>query len=155
MFARTETIPFGTFMKKEKKGEKKELKIKDIIERVNDPKLKKILTTTATLIILGKTAPLLTIPVLAQAVYPEAVPAAALTDAVKNKIIHAFDPLINVVQALSYPVAAVMITTGCLFIMVGNKEKGMNMLTMAGIGYILVQLSPVIMQILVGIGGMV
>lgn len=155
--ARTEVMSISQFMNKGKiKEEEAELKIKDILARVNNPKVKRIIRTTATIVILGKTAPLLIIPALAaQVVTPEALPVAALSDAVRSKIIHAFDPLIEVVKALSYPIAAVMITAGCLFIMVGNKEKGMTMIQGAGIGYILVQLAPVFMQILVGIGGVV
>jgi hypothetical protein len=45
-----------------------------------------------------------------------------------------------------------MIAGGCLFIMVGNRERGMQMLQNAAIGYILVQLSPLMLDLLVGIG---
>lgn len=81
---------------------------------------------------------------------PEAVP--VIADATKNKILHAFDPLIHLIQSLSYPIAGVMIAGGCLFIMVGHREQGMKMLQNAAIGYILVQMSPLILDLLVGIG---
>ncbi|MNI98350.1 hypothetical protein D3C73_1571790 [compost metagenome] len=55
--------------------------------------------------------------------------------------------------SLSYPIAGVMIAGGCLFIMIGNREQGMKMLQNAAIGYILVQLSPMFLEMLVGIGG--
>jgi hypothetical protein len=77
----------------------------------------------------------------------------AMSAATKTKILHAFDPLIDLVQSLSYPIAGVMIACGCLFIMVGNRERGMQMLQNAAIGYILVQLSPMLLELLVGIGG--
>ena len=80
----------------------------------------------------------------------DAVP--VMSDAVKSKILHAFDPLIDLTQALSYPIAGIMIAAGCLFIMVGNRERGMQMLQNAAIGYILVQLSPMFLQLLVGVG---
>jgi hypothetical protein len=76
----------------------------------------------------------------------------AMSAATKTKILHAFDPLIDLVQSLSYPIAGVMIAGGCLFIMVGNRERGMQMLQNAAIGYILVQLSPMLLELLVGIG---
>jgi hypothetical protein len=85
-------------------------------------------------------------------VAPAAVPAMAMAPALTTKILHAFDPLIDLIQSLSYPIAGVMIAGGCLFIMVGNREKGMQMLQNAAIGYILVQLSPMILSLLVGVG---
>jgi hypothetical protein len=48
-----------------------------------------------------------------------------------------------------------MIAGGCLFVMVGNRDRGMSMLQNAAIGYILVQLSPMLLKLLVGIGSAV
>lgn len=66
-----------------------------------------------------------------------------------------FDPLIQMLQALAFPIAGVMIAGGCLFIMVGNRERGMNMLQNTAVGYILVQLLPMLLELLVGIGNSV
>lgn len=76
----------------------------------------------------------------------------AVPTSAKTQVLHAFDPLIDLVQALAYPIAGVMIAAGCLFLMVGQKEKGMSMLQNAALGYILVQLSPMLLKILVGLG---
>lgn len=84
---------------------------------------------------------------------PAVVP--AMAGPTRDKILHAFDPLIDMIQSLSYPIAGVMIAGGCLFIMCGQRDKGMQMLQNAAIGYILVQLSPMLLQLLVGIGGSV
>jgi len=81
--------------------------------------------------------------------------AAAVPVAVKERILHAFDPLIDLAISLSYPIAGVMIAGGCLFIMIGNRERGMQMLQNAAIGYILVQLSPMFLNLLVGVGASV
>ncbi|SEC17942.1 hypothetical protein SAMN05443246_3239 [Paenibacillus sp. GP183] len=81
--------------------------------------------------------------------------AMAVPGVVKEKILHAFDPLIDLAISLSYPIAGVMIAGGCLFVMTGNREKGMQMLQNAAIGYILVQLSPMLLNLLVGVGGTV
>lgn len=81
-----------------------------------------------------------------------AIPAMAMSVDTKAKIMHAFDPLINLVQSLAYPIAGIMIAGGCLMIMVQQREQGMKMLQNAAIGYILVQLSPMLLQLLVGIG---
>jgi formate/nitrite transporter FocA (FNT family) len=71
---------------------------------------------------------------------------------VADKIIRAFDPIIQLVQGLSYPVGFIMITAGCLVIMTGNKQKGLNMIKWAAIGYIGMQFAPAIMTILVEVG---
>jgi hypothetical protein len=70
-------------------------------------------------------------------------------DAMFDKMLHAFDPLINLVQALAYPVAMVVVLGGALFIMIGNKEKGFSMMQGAGLGYVLVQMTPMVLNILV------
>lgn len=80
------------------------------------------------------------------------VVAAGISTATTNLILHAFDPLIQMLVAISFPVAGVMISGGCLMILVGLKEKGYSILTNAAIGYILVQLSPLLLKLLVGIG---
>jgi hypothetical protein len=79
----------------------------------------------------------------------------ALSETTQQTILHAFDPLIDLIQALSYPIAGVMIAGGCLFIMIGSRDKGMDMLRNASMGYILVQLSPLLLKLLVGIGAQV
>lgn len=108
-------------------------------------KLSKVVGTTLPLIVLP------TLPAFAQSPYPAAQPAVEAM-AAGNLIIHAFDPLIKLIQQLSYPIAGVMLAAGCLFIMIGSKEKGMDMIKNAAIGYILVQLSPILLKILVQVG---
>ncbi|CAH1208219.1 hypothetical protein PAECIP111891_03178 [Paenibacillus allorhizoplanae] len=134
---------------------------KDRLRRLNDPKLKALLGYAVPIAFLinglppfGITRAFAQTVTTAAPFVSETVPAmAVMSDAFKGKILHAFDPLINLIQSLSYPIAGVMIAGGCLFIMVGNREKGMQMLQNAAIGYILVQLSPMILELLVGIGG--
>ncbi|MEH7374921.1 hypothetical protein [Neobacillus drentensis] len=77
------------------------------------------------------------------------VTAAAASGAMYDKMLHAFDPLIILVQALAYPVAMVVVLGGALFIMIGNKEKGFSMMQGAGLGYVLVQMTPLVLNILV------
>jgi hypothetical protein len=116
---------------------------------MRDPKVKSIIGFAIPLVLLASGLP----HAFAQPVVDMAVP--VLGSATKGTILHAFDPLIDLIQALAYPIAGVMIAGGCLFIMVGNKEKGMQMLQNAAIGYILVQLSPMILKLLVGVGSSV
>ncbi len=73
----------------------------------------------------------------------------------KQQILDAFQPLVDMIQALSYPIALVMLTGGALLFMINQKDKGVSLIQNASIGYILVQLMPLMMQLLVGIGGSV
>jgi hypothetical protein len=66
-----------------------------------------------------------------------------------DKVVKAFDPLIGLVQALSYPVAMIVVLGGALFVMIGDKSKGFSMMQGAGLGYVLVQLTPLMLDILV------
>jgi hypothetical protein len=77
------------------------------------------------------------------------VTATASNAALYDKMLHAFDPLITLVQALAYPVAMVVVLGGALFIMIGNKEKGFGMMSGAALGYVLVNLTPMVLNILV------
>jgi hypothetical protein len=119
-------------------------------KRLNDPKVRPLLE-------FGVPAALLwplfkPVKAYASSAPVDAVAAMGVPDAVKSKILHAFDPLIDLIVALSYPVAGVIIAGGCLFILCGGREQGMKMLQNAAIGYILVQLSPLMLDLLVGIG---
>lgn len=114
-----------------------------------DPKLKALLSFAVPLTVLAGLSP----STFAASVPQAAVPAMAATT--QTTILHAFDPLIHLIQSLSYPIAGIMIAGGCLMIMVQQREQGFKMLQNAAIGYILVQLSPMLLQLLVGIGGSV
>lgn len=71
---------------------------------------------------------------------------------IADKIIGAFDPVIQLAQGVSYPVAFLMICGGFLLIMVGQRSKGLAMMKWAAVGYIGIQFAPAIMQILVSVG---
>jgi hypothetical protein len=88
----------------------------------------------------------------------QAIPAMALpmpilgSIGVADKIIRACDPIIQLIQGVSYPVGFIMITAGFLVIMTGNRQKGLNIIKWAAIGYIGMQFAPAIMAILVEVG---
>lgn len=89
-------------------------------------------------------------------VMPEAVPVNA-TEWASGKsleiIAHALDPIIDVLVALSFPVASVIIVGGCFWFMFGNSEKAWKTIQNASLGYVLIQMSPLILNILKQIGG--
>jgi hypothetical protein len=71
---------------------------------------------------------------------------------VANKIIVAFDPIVQMIQGLAYPVGLTMMCAGFLIIMTGNRHKGINMIKWAAIGFVGMQFAPAIMAILVEVG---
>jgi hypothetical protein len=82
---------------------------------------------------------------------PEAVTVAATAGSgeIYEKMMTAFEPLIDLTQALAYPIAMVVVLGGCLFLMVGQREKGLSMMSSAGLGVVLVNVAPMILQILI------
>lgn len=88
---------------------------------------------------------------------PEAIPVMVMPTpilglSITQKIIDAFDPIVQLIQGISYPVGFIMITAGFLVMMTGNRQKGINMIKWAAVGYIGMQFAPAIMAILVEVG---
>lgn len=62
------------------------------------------------------------------------------------------DPVIQILVAISFPVASVIMVGACFFFMFGNSEKAWSMIQNAGLGYVLIQLSPLFLNILREVG---
>lgn len=77
--------------------------------------------------------------------------AGAVNGVVMGKVVNAFNPLVELIKALSYPIALVMMLGGGIFVMIGNNDRGISMIQKAGLGYILVQMLPILMDLLVEI----
>lgn len=77
--------------------------------------------------------------------------AGTINGAVTAKVVNAFSPLVELVKALSYPISLVMMLGGGLFVMIGNSDRGFGMIQKAGLGYVLVQMLPLLMDLLVEI----
>lgn len=73
----------------------------------------------------------------------------AAEQSIQSQMMTAFDPLIDLIQGLAYPVAMVCVLGGALFVMIGNSEKGFSMMQKAGLGYVIVMISPMILNVLV------
>lgn len=69
-----------------------------------------------------------------------------------DEVLKAFDPLIDFIISLSYPIAGIMLSAAALMIMINQKEKGYQMLMNASIGYVAVQMMPLFLKILVHVG---
>lgn len=141
------TPPFKTIAQPAAPGAWKEIR-----RRFNHPAVKAVVGFAVPIALLAHGLPPIGITSAFASAVPDAIPAVGIPDGAKDMILHAFDPLIQLIQSLAYPIAGVMIAGGCLFVMVGNRDRGMAMLQNAAIGYILVQLSPMLLKLLVGIG---
>ncbi|WP_103108437.1 hypothetical protein [Brevibacillus reuszeri] len=65
---------------------------------------------------------------------------------------HALDPLTQILVAISLPVASIVMIGGCFFFIFGQSEKAWSSITNAGLGYLLIQLSPLFIKVLEQIG---
>lgn len=64
----------------------------------------------------------------------------------------ALDPVVQILVAISFPIASVIMVGGCFFFMLGNSERAWNTIINAGLGYVLIQMSPLFLEILRTIG---
>lgn len=64
----------------------------------------------------------------------------------------ALDPVIQILVAISLPVASIVMVGGCFYFMFGNSEKAWSTIQNAGLGYILIQMSPLFIKVLKEIG---
>jgi hypothetical protein len=88
----------------------------------------------------------------AQAAGPEASPVINMTsDQIYDKMLTAFEPINTLIQALAYPVASVVVLFGAIMVLISQKEKGFQLMSNAGLGVILVNLMPMLLNILVEI----
>lgn len=70
-------------------------------------------------------------------------------ESIESEMRSAFDPLIDLIQGMAYPIAMVVVLGGALFVMIGNSEKGFSMIQRAGMGYVLISILPMIFNVLV------
>ncbi|MDM5350251.1 hypothetical protein QUF65_05075 [Lysinibacillus sphaericus] len=64
----------------------------------------------------------------------------------------ALDSVIQILVAISFPIASVVMVGACFFFMLGNSEKAWSIIMNAGSGYILIQMSLLFLEILRTIG---
>lgn len=72
-----------------------------------------------------------------------------------SALAHVLDPVVDILVALSFPIASVVIVGSCFLFMFGNSEKAWTGIQNAGLGYVLIQVSPIIMDVLKQVGSAV
>lgn len=75
-----------------------------------------------------------------------------IADTSLEMLANVLDPLIQLMVAISFPIASVIMIGGCFYFMVGNSEKAWQTIMNAGLGYVLVQMSPLFLKILRQVG---
>jgi len=105
------------------------------------------------LIVAGSALPLFlhTMPTFSFAEAATTTSTESIKQDVSQKIITAFDPLTDLVGGLSYPLAFLAFSAAGIYWMLGNREKAVQMMQGASIGYIIVHLSPMLMRLLVSV----
>ncbi|QVY60907.1 hypothetical protein [Cytobacillus gottheilii] len=135
---KTQTMSISAFMSGSYKKEKPKKKYGQLARRIG--------TSIAIPLIAAKPA---------FAATPEAVPVAAtqfIGEKTLEVIAHALDPLIDLMVALSFPVCSIIIVGSCFFFMLGKSERGWSGIQNAGLGYVLIQIMPMLLGVLKEIG---
>jgi len=83
------------------------------------------------------------------------IPTGAIADASLTMLANVLDPVLDLLVAISFPIASVIVVASFFLIMIGNQEKAFDMMMKAGLGYILIQLSPMLLEILRNIGQLI
>jgi hypothetical protein len=72
-----------------------------------------------------------------------------------STLAHVLDPVVDILVALSFPIASVIIVGSCFQFMFDRADKGWTMIQNAGLGYVLIQVSPLILNVLKQVGNAV
>lgn len=83
---------------------------------------------------------------------PEFIQTGIIADKSLEAIANVMQPLIDILVAVSFPVASVIMVGACFFFMFGNSEKAWGMIMNAGLGYVLIQMSPLFIGMLRTVG---
>ncbi len=138
--ARTEVIKFRDFM--------------DGTWKLPEKKKKELKKVTDTLVKAGTMIPL-ALTTAAHASAAESLTASTtqvVAGTTLQVLAHALDPLTQILVAISLPVASVVMIGGCFFFMFGQSDRAWSTIQNAGLGYLLIQLSPLFIKVLEQVG---
>jgi len=75
----------------------------------------------------------------------------ATKESVSARIIDAFQPITDLVQGLAYPTAFIMVSWAGIKWMLKDREGALQTLQGAAMGFVIVQMAPLIMKLLVSV----
>lgn len=93
--------------------------------------------------------PLVAVPFIPIKAFAQEAVNQGVNQSMQAKIMIAFEPILELVQSLAYPVALIVVLGGGLAVMIGNTEKGFSLIQRAGLGYVLVMMLPMLLDVLV------
>ncbi|MFB7301660.1 hypothetical protein [Heyndrickxia sporothermodurans] len=161
---KTKSIGFNEFMDgsyKAKERTRKQKTIKSTVSVAGSIAIPLVLTGgigAVGLVLTGAKALAASTSPVALPVAADAVPAGAkewMGEQTLSALAHVLDPVVDILVALSFPIASVVIVGACFMFMFGNSEKGWTMIQNAGLGYVLIQVSPLILNVLKQVGNAV
>lgn len=82
----------------------------------------------------------------------EMIPTGFIADSSLEMLATVLDPLVQIMMAISFPIASVIMIGGSFFFLLGNSERAWSTIFNAALGYIIIQMSPLFLQILRTIG---
>jgi len=150
---RKETINFKDFMSGEYKAKKKAKRVATA-KKVSRLAIPALLGSPTGLLFAG----------VSFAASPEVMPVTSVGDAVVeggthfvskhtlNIIAHSLDPIVEIMVAFAFPVASVIMAGACFLFMFNRADKGFEMIQRAGLGYVLVQMLPFLLNVLKQVG---
>lgn len=157
---KTKTIKFNDFMS----GEYKQIEKQKRKARIQ--KTTKLASAALLPLATGGAVGTLSFAMTAMAATTNAIPVSApiaveasakewMSEATLSTLAHVLDPLVDIMVALSFPIASVIIVGSCFFFMFDKAEKGFDSIMKAGLGYVLIQVSPLILDVLKQVGNAV
>lgn len=79
-------------------------------------------------------------------------PTGIIADKFLEMLATILEPVVQILVAISFPIASVIMVGACFFFMIGNTKKAWSMIMNAGLGYVLIQFSLLFLDILKVIG---
>lgn len=86
-------------------------------------------------------------PVFSHGFNAEVIPVGFVGDKTMAALATVFDPVVEMIVAISLPLASVVVAGAGILMILGNSEKAQSMIIKAGIGYVVIQLLPLIISI--------
>lgn len=118
--------------------------------------------TSATTALVNETASVITTTPIAEpvtltpiAVNAIAQPTNIVGDTALAALTTVLDPIVNIMVAVSFPLASVIFVGSGFFFMLGQQERAWDMIFKCAMGYIFIQLSPLLLDILKNLGSLV
>lgn len=83
---------------------------------------------------------------------PNMIPTGYVADASLAMLANVLDPIVDIMVALSFPICSVIVLAYCFVLMIGKSDKALSGMVKAALAYCLIQISPLLLEILRNLG---